>query len=432
MKNLSSIIKGAMFVFVAAVSAPSLHAEKLAGGDISLLPLCENARAQYKTSSGAAISDLITWSGEQGMNSMRVRLFVNPAKYKAQHLTGPTAELKYDPNACQDLEYIIPICKRIKNAGMKLMLDIHYSDTWADPAKQWTPYDWITLTDAQLTAKVEEYTREVLVRLKQEGATPDLVQVGNEISYGMLWGTAGTSSPKKCYATSEANWTRFGDLLKAGIRAVREVCPQAKVVLHTERVTQTSTLTNFYARMGSMGVKYDVIGLSYYPYFHGGISVLKNALSAVTGEFTDKEVMIVETGYSCKWAVPGTTYDLSGTWPYSDAGQKKFMTDLLATVNQYPRVTGVYWWWMEYNAYPYSTTKLDGWYNAPLFDSETGKATSALSVLAAWGETSGVEDIAADGDRNADDNYYDLSGRAYKKPVAPGVYIHRGRKIMIK
>lgn len=408
----------------------SLHAERLAGGDISLLPLCENAKAQYKTSAGAAISDVLTWSGEQGMNSMRVRLFVNPAKYREKHLNDANADLKYDPNACQDLEYILPICKRIKGAGMKLMLDLHYSDTWADPAKQWTPYDWVALSDADLAARVESYTREVLARMKSEGCEPDLVQVGNEISYGMLWGQAGTSSPKKCYTSNEANWSRFASMLKAGVSGVRGECPAARIVLHTERVAQTSVLTNFYGRMRNMGVDYDVIGLSYYPYFHGNLGVLKNALAAVTSTFPDKEVMIVETGYPAKWAVPGTTNDLTGTWPYSDAGQKKFITDLIAAANQYPKVTGIYWWWMEYNAYPYSTTKLDGWYNAPLFDSETGKATSALSVLAAWGEKSAVEDIAAP--EHGDENYYDLTGRRHDRPSAPGIYIHRGKKILVK
>ncbi len=119
---------------------------------------------------------------------MRVRLFVNPEDYSGADK---------DANACQDLEYIVPLCKSIKENGFSLLLDFHYSDTWADPAKQWTPKAWENLTDEELYAKIYSYTKECLQTLNDAGATPDFIQPGNEISYGMLWGPVGTSSPKK-------------------------------------------------------------------------------------------------------------------------------------------------------------------------------------------------------------------------------------------
>ncbi|MDE5757969.1 MAG: arabinogalactan endo-1,4-beta-galactosidase [Allobaculum sp.] len=234
------------------------------GGDISLLPEYEDAGAQYKTQEGTAISDLLPWLHDEGMNAMRVRLFVNPVDHKIKYPS------KYDPNACQDLEYITPLCKRIVDEGFKLMLDFHYSDTWADPAKQWIPESWRGLTDDELYQKIYDYTKETLSSLKASGISPAFIQPGNEISYGMLWGMEDdpSSSLKKTFMGSDANWARFGKLLDRAIKACREECPDAKIVLHTERVAQPDVLTNFYDQMKKMDVDYDIIGLSYYPYFH--------------------------------------------------------------------------------------------------------------------------------------------------------------------
>lgn len=158
-------------------------AERYVGGDISLLPKYEEAGAVYKDFESRPIGDLLPFLKTQGMNAMRVRLFVNPSDYK-----GADA----DPNACQDMDYILPLCRRIKESGMSLMLDFHYSDTWADPAKQWIPASWSGLDETGLCEKIYEYTRESLMVLDENGVTPDFIQVGNEISYGMLWGPYGT------------------------------------------------------------------------------------------------------------------------------------------------------------------------------------------------------------------------------------------------
>ena len=187
--------------------------QRYVGGDISLLPEYEAAGAQYKTQEGTTIADLLPWLHDEGMNAMRVRLFVNPDDHKTKYPT------KYDPNACQDLDYIKPLCKRIVDNGFSLMLDFHYSDTWADPAKQWTPESWRGLTDEQLYQKIYDYTKETLQALKEAGVTPAFIQPGNEISYGMLWGTedAPASSLKKAFMGSDANWARFGNLLRQSI-----------------------------------------------------------------------------------------------------------------------------------------------------------------------------------------------------------------------
>ncbi|MBF1528305.1 MAG: glycosyl hydrolase 53 family protein, partial [Prevotella salivae] len=154
-------------------TTPTEESVKYVGGDISLLPKYEQAHAIYKDK-GTPTSPLALFK-KAGWNTMRLRLFVNPADYQGDDR---------DANACQDLAYILPLAKQIKAAGFKILLDFHYSDTWADPGKQWTPKAWASLNDAQLAAKVKTYTAEVLKKMNENGVSPELIQTGNEISYG--------------------------------------------------------------------------------------------------------------------------------------------------------------------------------------------------------------------------------------------------------
>ena len=407
-----------LIMLAALVSLPAFAATHWVGGDISLLPDYEKAGAKYKTHEGKPIADLLPFLHDEGMNAMRVRLFVDPDKY-----TGADK----DPNACQTLEYIIPLCKRIKDDGFALMLDFHYSDTWADPAKQWTPKAWENLTDKELYEKIYDYTRSTLLTLKEQGIVPAFIQPGNEISYGMLWGKhdAKPEDLKKCYSGSQANWQRFATLLRQAIKACREVCPDVKIILHTERVNKPDIQQNFYRQMRSWGVDYDIIGLSYYPYFHGNMSVLDNALNQLESEFPDKNIMIVETGYAYKWEVPGT--DQKVDYDYSDAGQNQFAKDLVALLERHKSVDGLFWWWMEYNAYG---TKLANWYNAPLFDSTDGRACSALTTICTFAtDGSSVSPLLSDS-QNVE-IWYDLQGRPVISPLLSGIYVSsEGRKII--
>lgn len=417
-------MKKYVIILAAFITMLPMMAQRYVGGDISLLPEYEKAHASYKTHDGTPIQDLLPWLRQEGMNAMRVRLFVNPADHKAKYPS------EYDPNACQNLEYITPLCKKIVDNGFKLMLDFHYSDTWADPAKQWTPESWRGLTDDQLYQKIYDYTKETLQTLKDQGIVPAFIQPGNEISYGMLWGTEDTPSGqlKKTFMGSSANWARFGKLLNQAIKACREVCPDAKIVIHTERVAQVDVLKNFYDQMKTLGVDYDIIGLSYYPYFHGDLNVLNSALNTLQTRYPEKNIMIVETGYSYAWEVPGTTHKFENKWPYSDAGQNKFAQDLVATLEKYDHVDGLFWWWMEYNA---KDTNLSGWYNAPLFDSRTGCATSALKTICSFGKESGVEAVFGDS-KDGETIWYDLNGRRVTDLTAPGIRVSRDKKVVVK
>ena len=324
------------------------------------------------------IPDVIPWLKEQGWNAARVRLFVNPANASAEDK---------GQGVIQNLDTVKVLGQRIKAAGMKFMLDFHYSDSWADPVKQFTPAEWAGLDDEALTQKIYEYTRDCLRALKAAGATPDYIQTGNEISYGMCWGPVGTPADKllKCYSGDETNWERFTNLLKAAGRACREECPRAKIILHTERVAKTSIMLNFYNQMRDKQVDYDIIGLSYYPYFHGALSVISNALNNVANNYPDKDIMIVETGYSYHYKVGDMDY--SSTWPLTYEGQRKFTADLVARIKPYRQVKGLFWWFPEANEYGLGGSLWnilhvnDNWYNAGLWDHETGKATPALYEL---------------------------------------------------
>ncbi|MCM1029705.1 MAG: arabinogalactan endo-1,4-beta-galactosidase [Pseudoflavonifractor sp.] len=403
------------------MALPILKAQdsRYVGGDISLLPHYEEAGAQYKTHDGRPVANVLTFCRDEGMNAMRVRVFVNPEAYD-----GPDK----DPNACQDIESVIPLCRRIKEAGLALAIDFMYSDTWADPSKQWTPRQWEGLSDGELVDAIHAYTLDCLSKLSEAGAAPDFIQAGNEISFGMLWGprNAAPDSLKKTLMGSEANWKRLGALLRSAISACREGAPQAKVIIHTERVADIATQRNFYTMMRRLDVDYDIIGVSYYPYFHGSLSRLSEALGELETDFPDKDIMVVETGYPYKWEVPGTTEKTD--YPYTDEGQGHFARDLVATLEAHPAVNGLFWWWMEYNAYG---TSLSGWYNAPLFDSATGRATAALHTLCSFARGSGLGVVTIPA--TSSERWHDLQGR----PVNPdascrGIIISPSRQKILR
>jgi arabinogalactan endo-1,4-beta-galactosidase len=350
------------------MASATTFAQKYVGGDISMLTKYEDAGVVYKDKDGNAVQPL-TFFKEQGLNAMRVRLFVDPS-------------LDNDKAVCQDLEYVKALGKRIKDAGHKFMLDFHYSDTWADPGKQWTPDAWKTLNDEALATKLYEYTKSCLEALKAAGAEPDFIQTGNEISYGMLWGVAGTTA-NRCYTNSpDANWNRFFSLLNKAGAACREICPNAKIIIHSERVGAKDVLIDYFDRIKTASIDYDIIGLSYYPAYHGDLATLEGALRVLEERNYGKDIMIVETGYCYAWALDGTTFDYTATYPYTEEGQRQFTADLITSLNKYKSVKGLFWWWMEDNGNKGVTNK---WWNAALYNHNTGKPYAAFYELKNFG-----------------------------------------------
>ena len=349
------------------------------GGDISVLQSYEDKKVPYYDAEGGLIPDVLKYlkSEQVGWNAQRVRLFVDP---KQVNPDGGT-----DAQVCQDVDYVVRLCKRIKDEGFALLLDIHYSDTWADPSNQWIPAEWASLNETELWNKVYTYTKGCLQKLVDAGAAPDFIQPGNEISYGMLWSADVNRNSKlnRCYSDSPAeNWNRFIGFLQQACKACREVCPKAGIIIHTERSGDPRTLEDIYSRLSR--VDYDIIGLSYYPIWHNSLSVLSESLDLLAEEFPDKKVQIVETAYHYQWQPPlgqGAIYDFSSQWPVSPEGQAAFARDLIKELKKHPNVNGLYWWFPEENGNGPDCSVLTGWVNRGLWDNESHRALPALYIL---------------------------------------------------
>ena len=407
--------KRSMLTGIMMLLAVAMQGQKLVGGDLSMLPRYEAANVNYYDMQGNRISEMLPFlRDEAGFNAVRVRLFVNP--------TGATGVV-------QDLDYVKTLGRRVKEAGMQLMLDFHYSDTWADPSNQWTPEAWKTLNDEQLAQQIYDYTRDCLQQLKAAGATPDYIQTGNEISYGMLWGPKGTSSPKRCYTNSDANWSRFRTLLGKAIEACRQECPAAKVIIHTEQAGNWSTTKGIYERLAS--VDYDIVGLSYYPEWHNNLATLKTTLQNLKANFADKPVIIVETGYYNNWYPQNARYNFTSTWPASAAGQKKFLDDLVALIKDMDHVGGLLYWFPEEN--PCNNHVYEPWYNHGLFDPNTGKAVEALFSMKEYGVDTAIEGVESETD-DAPDALFTLDGRRVdtSRQLPRGVYVKGHRKVIVR
>lgn len=383
----------------------------LVGGDISVLQSYNDNNVDYYQQDGSHIDNVLAYMGGDnvGWNAMRVRLFVYPKQTNGDG----------DPDAqvCQDIEYAVKLCKRIKQQGFKLLLDIHYSDTWADPSNQWIPEEWASLTEEQLQTKVYTYTKESLESLVQEGATPDFIQVGNEISYGMLWSVTvdRTDRTNRCFNDSpQEYWDRFINFLNNGARACREVCPNAKIIIHTERSGDPVALTEIYQRLSS--VDYDIIGLSYYPFWHNSLEVLSESLETLATDYPNKPVHIVETAYYYQYP-SDIEYDFSDIWPYTPEGQAKYIDDLNAELKKHSNVEALYWWFPEENGNGPDCKVLTDWINRGLWDNSTHMALPGLYNLKGFLNRAPTA-ITESTDTNIDgeNRFFDLSGRELYQP----------------
>ena len=246
------------------------NSEKILGADISFLPQLE-ARGIKFTDNGVQ-KDAILILKDHGFNYIRLRIFNDPA-----------ADSGYSPHQgfC-DLEHTKQMAKRIKAADMKFLLDFHYSDTWADPGKQFKPAAWKDLNIFLLAQAVHDYTVQVLTALQQQNTLPDMVQVGNEINHGILWPDGNVN---------QINY--LASLLSAGTKAVREVDPKIKVMLHIACGGQNEESRALLDSMIDRNISFDVIGQSYYPKWHGTIADLQNNLNDLSKRFK-QDIIVVE------------------------------------------------------------------------------------------------------------------------------------------
>jgi beta-galactosidase len=243
---------------------------RMLGADISFLPQLEQRGVKFADDKGTR--DAIQILKDHGFNYIRLRIFNDPAR-----------DSGYSPGKgfC-DLAHTLEMAKRVKAAGMQFLLDFHYSDYWADPGKQYKPAAWRGEDFPRLLQSVYSYTKEVMEALRQQGTLPDMVQVGNEINHGMIWPEGSIRHPDS-----------LAKLIYAGIRGVKAVDPGCPVMLHIALGGQNDESHFFLDNMLERQVPFDVIGLSYYPKWHGSLADLKYNVDDLAGQY-GKDVIVVE------------------------------------------------------------------------------------------------------------------------------------------
>ena len=326
-----------------------------------------------------------------GMNLVRLRLWNHPYTPEGKPFGAGTC----------DLPRVMTLARRAKHLGVDWLLDFHYSDFWADPGKQVPPRAWQGLDLAGLEQAVYQYTKEVLTTLAQANLTPAMVAVGNELSNGLLWPTGKTP-----------HFDAIARLVSAGIRAVREIAPASKVMVHLDNGGNNALYRNWFdSYLAEGGVDFDIIGLSYYPFWHGSMEALSANMNDIALRY-GKDLIVAETStgfttedYACYEQLPpegrkgmGATAELAeqAGVDMTPEGQSAFLQRLMETIQTVPEGRGkgfIYWepcWlpvpgsqWASDEAIAYMKEKGPGgneWANQALFDYE-GNSLPALTTI---------------------------------------------------
>lgn len=309
------------------------------GADISWLPQMEATGYRFYSDKGIE-EDCFKILKDHGINSIRLRTWVNPS---ADPQSGHCSK-----------EETIAMALRAKKWGMRVMLNFHYSDSWADPAKQHKPKAWDGLNFDQLKKALYDYTFDVVKSMKNAGVTPQWVQIGNEIPTGMIYPEGHTD-----------NWSQLAQLINEGYDAVKAASPTSKIILHLDQGNDNARFRWWFDNAQKYGAKYDIIGMSYYPYWLDGkpdytqnINDLANNMNDMTNRY-HKEVMIVEVGGED--IKPDNTYDM--------------LKAVIQKVKQVPdnKGLGVFYWEPE-GARSWSNYALSAW-------GDNGRPTKALAAF---------------------------------------------------
>ena len=380
------------------------------GMDASCVPALEASGVKYYDHDGTE-RDVYEILRDNGINYVRVRVWNDP--YDAQG-NG------YGGGNC-DIDNAVEIGKRVTAAGMKLLVNFHYSDFWADPAKQMVPKAWENMSIDQKCDALYQYTKECLEKLNEAGVEVGMVQIGNE--------TNGAMCGEK--STALGGWKRITQLMSAGSRAVREVCPDALVAIHFANPEKVTNYVSYSTNLNYYQVDYDVFASSYYPFWHGTYDNLSAVLSDIANKY-GKKVMVAETSYAYTASDSdfyGNTIGEGGgivkNYPFTVQGQANLVRDVIDTmVNKTAGGIGVFYWegtwisvggesydenlalwerhgsgWASSYAADYDPDDAGQWYggcaveNQAFFDSE-GKALESLKVFALVREGNEVENRA--------------------------------------
>ena len=314
------------------VSSDSLYVEKvknlpesfIMGMDASCVPSLEASGVKYYDHDGVE-KDVYQILAENGVNYIRVRVWNDPYDADGNGYGGGNC----------DINNAIEIGKRATKYGMKLLVNFHYSDFWADPAKQMTPKAWKGMSVEETAEALYEYTKDSLQKLVDAGVDVGMVQVGNESNQ---------------YMCGFRTWTDVALLMNAGSKAVREVCPDALVALHFANPEKVSNYKTYAYQLFAQMVDYDVFASSYYPYWHGTLDNLSSLLSEIA-ETYDKKVMVAETSYAYTELDSdfqgNTISSASGIikpYPFTVQGQANNMREIINTVANMKNGIGVFYW----------------------------------------------------------------------------------------
>lgn len=323
--------------------APPIH-KFWTGADLSALPFRESQNFRYSDAQGEA--DLLQIAKRNGWNLIRVRLWVAP---------------KDDPfDAASSLENVTKLGQRIKAAKLGFLLDIHYSDTWADPGAQRKPKAWESLDFPALVQQTRDYSRDVIAHLRANGAMPDMVQIGNETRNGLLYGSETNGSGPQLgggfWEKTPGGRACAVQLFQAGLQGVKQGAAPDKApqtIIHVPDGQDSQFVADYFrelensAREQKINLDFDIIGLSYYPAHPWGkkagydgwtLARLQQSMNQLATTY-GKPVMIVETA----WPRAGTPEDLPGhaQFAFTPDGQVEFYRALIGAVKAVPNGLGI-------------------------------------------------------------------------------------------
>ncbi|MFP4281731.1 MAG: arabinogalactan endo-beta-1,4-galactanase [Opitutales bacterium] len=326
------------------------------GADVSFLDAAEAGGTVFKD--GGVAKPGLEILQDHGYNWIRLRLFHTPSNSERYSL----------PN---DLPYTIALAQKARALGFKLLLNFHYSDTWADPSKQFIPQAWEDLSQEELVEAVFAYTRDTIAAFREAGVMPDMVQNGNEITNGMLWP----------HGQLPENWDEFAALVQAGINGVdagRGNLPRPKILIQVESSGNVAKTKGFFDKLFARGVDCDVLGQSFYPWWHGSLLDLRATLHFMAREY-GKEMMVVETAYCWR---PTEYREHPAPFPETPEGQRDFLAAVHDIVLGVPDGlgTGIFWW---EPMVPIRPGRSGGIARRGMFDEE-GNALPVIEVFDRW------------------------------------------------
>src|SRR5215471_4847200 len=305
---------------------------------------------------------------EHGTEYIRLRVWLNPA------------------DGYHDKRDLLEVSRKAHELGLKVLVDLHYSDTWADPGHQAKPAAWASYTVPELRQAVYDHAYDVVNSMRRQGTPPAIVQIGNELNSGMLWPDGHTWNPP--------NWANLGEFLTAGAAGVKAADPHTKVMLHLANGGDNGAFRWWFDNITALNVPYDIIGASYYGYWHGSLGDLQWNLNDVSARY-GKDVIVVETAYPFTLddadGFPnaiGLPWQLVSGYPATPEGQAANLRDVLSIVRAVPngRGLGAFYWDATWTAVPGNgwdptdPTSGNNWENQALFDFDD-RPTPAMSVL---------------------------------------------------